>query len=64
KEHPDIAKRIEAEILEKHGVRSKGEAAEGEDGAPAPEPGPKMVVPAPKAGPKPGSNGRSRRIRN
>ncbi len=63
KEHPDVAKRIEDEILIKHGVKAADEVVEGEDGAaPTPEPGPKAIVPSPKAGPKP--NARARRIRN
>ncbi|MBL4689593.1 MAG: recombinase RecA [Nannocystaceae bacterium] len=64
KEHPDIAKRIEDEILQKHGVGGPAPDVEGEEGAaPAAEPGPKAIVPSPKAGPRPTSS-RSRRIRN
>lgn len=61
REHPETAKRIEDEILVKHGVRG---AAEGEEGEAKPEPAPKIdIVPSPKAGPKQ-PTGRSRRIRN
>jgi recombination protein RecA len=60
KEHPDVAQKIEAEILEKNGIH-KVPPVTGEDGKPS-EPTPKEVTPSPKA--PPSSNGRSsRRVR-
>ena len=57
KEHPDVAKRIEDEVLGKNGIKkAAGEGEEGE-GEPAPRPAP---APVPKEG-RP--NGRSRRAR-
>jgi len=60
KEHPDVAARIEADILAKHGIR--GAEGEGEDAGKPAEPAAKEVVPSPKAGPRP--KGRGGRIRN
>jgi len=58
KEHPDVSKRIEDEVLEKHGIKKA--AAEGEEGEGEAPPQPSAPTPVPKEG-RPAS--RSRRAR-